>query len=209
MVRVIVFDYGGVLYQVDTSKMLDFIISTFSLSVDEGRLIRKELRKVVLQGTEEEQFWRDFAKTRGATLEDRWFDTMAKLEREGLKEIPKMQDVVRELQRRGFQTAILSNVGPRYARIVRQLGYYDLFYPVLLSCEMGVEKPDPKAFQLMLERLGCKASSCIFIDDQIENIEAAQSLGIDALYFQSPERLVRDLEKRNVLHRYPPNCLVV
>ena len=68
--------------------------------------------------------------------------------------------------------------------------------PVLLSYEIGVKKPNPEAFKILLQKLQLSASFVIFIDDRIENVEAAKNQGIDAILFVNPSQLKDELEKR-------------
>lgn len=104
--------------------------------------------------------------------------------------------MVKILQRRGYRTAMLSDVTQYQAEIIRKMGYYDLFSPLLLSYEIGVKKPNPEAFRILLKTLNLPASSVLFIDDRTENVEAAKKEGIDSIQFTSPLQLQKDLEKR-------------
>lgn len=101
------------------------------------------------------------------------------------------------MQDNGYQTAMLSDVTQYQAEIIRKMGYYDLFSPVLLSYEIGIKKPNPKAFKILLEKIQKSASSVIFIDDRIENGEAAKNLGIDSIQFISPKQLKKELIERD------------
>lgn len=92
---------------------------------------------------------------------------------------------------------MLSDVTQYQAEIIRKMGYYDLFSPVLLSYEIGIKKPNPKAFKILLEKIQKSASSVIFIDDRIENGEAAKNLGIDSIQFISPKQLKKELIERD------------
>ena len=76
---------------------------------------------------------------------------------------PESLAIVKTLQSQGYQTAMLSDVTQYQAEIIRKMGYYDLFTPVLLSCEIGVKKPNPEAFQTLLQKLKLPASSVLFI----------------------------------------------
>lgn len=98
----------------------------------------------------------------------------------------------------GYQTGMLSDVTQYQAEVIRKMGYYDLFHPVLLSYEIGVKKPNPEAFKILLETLQKPASHVLFIDDRQENIESAKSLGIDSIQFISPEQLKKELEERGL-----------
>ncbi|MET4781915.1 HAD-IA family hydrolase [Glaciihabitans sp. UYNi722] len=48
----------------------------------------------------------------------------------------------------------------------------------LVSCQLGVRKPDPKIYRLALDHLGVRAEDAFFADDSAENIAGAASLGI-------------------------------
>ena len=96
---------------------------------------------------------------------------------------------MKALQIHGYQTAMHSDATQYQAEIIRKMGYYDLFTPVVLSCEIGVKKPNPEAFQILLKKLKQPASSVLFIDDRIENVEAAKIQGIDAIHFINPKQL--------------------
>jgi FMN phosphatase YigB (HAD superfamily) len=49
---------------------------------------------------------------------------------------------------------------------------------VLVSCDLGVRKPDPEAYRLALTRFGATADETFFADDSAENIAGAASIGI-------------------------------
>ena len=46
----------------------------------------------------------------------------------------------------------------------------------------GVMKPDPAAYQLMIERLGVPAEECVFIDDQPINLAGAEKVGMQTVH---------------------------
>ena len=79
-----------------------------------------------------------------------------------------------------------------------KLGYYDYFHPVLLSFELGCTKPDPKIFDILLQKLQVLPEECLLIDNKPENIEAAQKVGLDGICFTSAEHLVIELKKRDI-----------
>jgi HAD superfamily hydrolase (TIGR01509 family) len=49
---------------------------------------------------------------------------------------------------------------------------------VVVSCDLGVRKPDPEAYRLAIARLGATAEETFFADDSAENIAGAASIGI-------------------------------
>lgn len=48
---------------------------------------------------------------------------------------------------------------------------------------MGLKKPDPEIFELTLSRLECRAEDCIFIDNSVNNLNAAAEFGIRPILF--------------------------
>lgn len=192
---VIVFDFGGVIAQADTVKMGNFLLDTFDIEPEELSIA---FRKMLEQGGSEEEFWREFAATKSIELQDDWMDQFGVVIAESITEIPGTLEIAQELRSQGYQIAILSDMTQYQAEVIRKAGYFDLFDPVLLSHENRVKKPQPEAFQILLKRLDKPASSVIFTDDRIENVEAAQLQGIDAIHFITPEQFKKDLESKGI-----------
>lgn len=69
-----------------------------------------------------------------------------------------------------------------------------MFDPICYSHEIGVNKPDPEAFRITLERLGADPEEVFFVDDVPENIEAARALGIGAHLHVDTDETIRVLE---------------
>lgn len=69
------------------------------------------------------------------------------------------------------------------------------FDGILVSGVEKMKKPDPQIYQLLLERYNVQPSEAIFIDDNIHNVHAARSLGIDALHFTGSEKCRSDLKQ--------------
>jgi putative hydrolase of the HAD superfamily len=60
---------------------------------------------------------------------------------------------------------------------------------VLVSAGLGVRKPDPRIFQLAMERYGADPEHTFFVDDSAENVEGAAEIGIYTHLFTTPELL--------------------
>lgn len=66
------------------------------------------------------------------------------------------------------------------ADIMRGFGYDEFFERFYFSYEVGHHKPDPRYFEAILADLGIGGEQAFFVDDRIENVEAARSVGIVA-----------------------------
>lgn len=62
------------------------------------------------------------------------------------------------------------------------------------SHQIGYRKPEREAYQIILDENGLKPEQTLFIDDTLPNVEAAQALGIQAIYLQPP-RTILDIFK--------------
>ena len=92
-----------------------------------------------------------------------------------------------------YRLAVLSNAPPGLSQWLAEWRILDFFDLVFCSGDEGIAKPDPKAFELTLERLGVKPNEAVFIDDTREQVEAAQKLGLQGILFTTAEELEDEL----------------
>lgn len=85
----------------------------------------------------------------------------------------------------GVQVYTLSNIAQHHIDAIESNwnGFFDGATGLFLSYQMGVRKPDPSIYSQVLSDLDAEGVQCFFIDDRIENVEAAQSVGIQAHQF--------------------------
>jgi len=108
--------------------------------------------------------------------------------------------ILRRLHRVGCPLYGLSNWPAEKFRLVRPVyEFFDLFKDMVISGEVGVTKPDPRIFHLLLQQVARPAEECLLIDDAPANISAAASLGFQTIQFHSPEQLATELESRGLL----------
>ncbi|NNE27901.1 MAG: HAD family phosphatase [Saprospiraceae bacterium] len=73
------------------------------------------------------------------------------------------------------------------------------FKGIVVSGIEKTRKPFPDIYNILLERYNLSPESCLFIDDNLDNIEAAQRLGIFAHHFTSPARLIEELSQLDII----------
>jgi 2-haloacid dehalogenase len=73
------------------------------------------------------------------------------------------------------------------------------FDGTVVSAFEGIAKPDAAIFELLLARFGLDRETTVLIDDSPANVRAARSVGMQAIEFESPERLRRWLADAGVL----------
>ncbi|WP_127589240.1 HAD-IA family hydrolase [Paenibacillus koleovorans] len=93
-----------------------------------------------------------------------------------------VRETLERLQALGYRMAIVSNFAPTLRHILKymEIDYY--FDPIIVSTEVGLEKPNPAIFQLALEQSGLPASQVLYVGDHDQNdIWAPGQVGIQAV----------------------------
>ncbi|MCP2339601.1 HAD family hydrolase [Actinomadura rupiterrae] len=103
----------------------------------------------------------------------------------------RMVTLVTRLADQGRTLGLLSNIitdlVPRFE--AKHHTWLDRFTERVYSCEIGVAKPDPRAYEICATRLGVPPSDILFFDDTPQNITAARKTGMTAHLFTTPTQL--------------------
>ena len=107
----------------------------------------------------------------------------------------EMIRAVCDLAGHGWTVGLLSNIPEFLAGAVRaEFDFLDRFDAVTMSCDIGVAKPDARAYAIAAARLGAEPGRIIFFDDSPTNVEAARQAGLEAHVFTGREVLDRVLQ---------------
>ncbi len=83
-------------------------------------------------------------------------------------------------------TALVSNAWPGTRHRMAQAGLLDVADEIVLSCEVGYAKPDPRIYRTALGRLAAEPGAALFIDDTPGHVAAAEALGLTGHVHTSP-----------------------
>ncbi len=199
--QALILDYGGVLTWPQRAESVEAMAHRVGVRVDIFRAAYERHRDSYDGGLPAEEFWRQVLGTLGHTsgvLDP--LSTVAWLIQRDVESWTQYReelwDLVRSFRTGGGCTAMLSNGVPEVmARVRSERTLESWFDAVVVSCEVGCSKPDPRIYQICLSSLGVAADRALFVDDRAENIEAAARLGIHTLHFIG-EHSVRDLRAR-------------
>lgn len=104
-------------------------------------------------------------------------------------------EYMRELSSRGYRLAICTNnVREWEPRWRAMLPVDEIFDVIVDSAFVGVRKPEPRIYELTLERLGVAPGAAIFLDDIEINCDAARALGMTAVWFRSSQQAIDEIE---------------
>ncbi len=120
---------------------------------------------------------------------------------QGMVACGAMVDAVRQIRDAGYRTALLTNISREGEAIFAKLFPVDeLFDVVVDSSKVGMRKPDPAIYRLTCERLGAAPERCLFIDDLLCNVEAAQALGMQTIQCLDPVTVADEVVERVLGH---------
>jgi HAD superfamily hydrolase (TIGR01509 family) len=106
-----------------------------------------------------------------------------------------MLGLLERLQLEGHPTYILSNINPFHTDYVRrEFPLLTRTRGLIFSCECSLIKPDEEIFHHTARELGLDPPSTLFIDDRLENVEAARRVGFQALHHTDRDETIRFLE---------------
>ncbi len=95
-----------------------------------------------------------------------------------------------EKLKKNYKIGLLSNAPSKYLRgILNKHCHNDLFDVVVISSEVRLIKPSAEAFHHILNKLKSKPEETVFVDDNIDNVQAAEKLGIIGIHFENGQQL--------------------
>jgi HAD superfamily hydrolase (TIGR01509 family) len=173
--KVLVLDAMGVIYPVgdDVRNLLCPFISS-KHGAGEYAMVEEYYNKASIGEMTARDLWE--AVGIDPQLEDEYLT--------GFKLTPGLLDFLKKAESRGIEIWCLSNDLAEWSQKLRKrFGLQQFFRGVIISGDVGLRKPNPMIFRLLLERSGVPAKQLLFVDDNPKNIVAAAALGIDSVLF--------------------------
>src|SRR5712691_6629768 len=94
---------------------------------------------------------------------------------------PEVRPTLKTLRERGKRLGVISNWDSRLRALLESLDLAREFETIVVSCEVGVEKPHEAIFERALESLGVEAREAFHVgDDPISDYEGPRSAGLGA-----------------------------
>jgi putative hydrolase of the HAD superfamily len=204
-IEAIISDFGGVL----TSSLIDSfvgVLDSLGISLEEmgkamaaaaqrqgsNPLFELEIGRVT-EAAFLESLSAELSAARGSAVDldgfgERYFQHLHPNER--------LIDYMRRLRERGYKLAICTNnIREWEARWRAMFPVDEIFDVVVDSAFVGTRKPEPRIYEITLERLGVAPEAALLLDDIEVNCDAASKLGIRAVQFRSSEQAIAEIEE--------------
>ena len=88
--------------------------------------------------------------------------------------------------------------GETFPVALQKFPFLSWFEGIVVSGDEKPVKPDPTIYKLLLERYGIEATTCVFIDDRADNVQAAVDLGFKGIQFSNDCQLRKELLELNI-----------
>lgn len=189
----VIFDAGGVLHE-SNSVVTDDLVQ--ELGLEQETLKSIWAKQIPLLGSgkiDETEFWRQVSNEHGIRQVGVAENLLGRAFTEALKSHAPVLELIKELGSNGVKLAVLSNTIEPHAKALRDAGLYDGFDYLFLSHEVGMRKPGAAIYQHVLAELGVNPEAAIFVDDDTENVEAAEALGIKGVVFTDTDKATAEL----------------
>ncbi len=109
-------------------------------------------------------------------------------------------EILKELRDRDVPLYALSNWPAETFPLARQrFDFLGWFHGIVVSGEIGAIKPEPRIYEVLLDRFAIDPLSAVFIDDVAVNAAAARAFGIHAIHFTTPAALRAELAALGLL----------
>ena len=198
-IKIVLFDAVGVLFPANT-VVGDDLAARFNLSEEELSLMWKGFyQEYVLGKLTTSEFLDTFAATYHIPREQVTEEVFTESFLRALSPIPGMEDVLRKLNDTGPTVAMLSDTAEMFAQARRTSLFSEYFDHIFLSFEIGYKKPDPRAFQAVIDYYQVKPEEIFFVDDLQVNIDAAKQLGMNGAVFNDAEALAKKLSSSGMI----------
>jgi epoxide hydrolase-like predicted phosphatase len=197
-IKAVIFDQGGVIVRTEYQAPRQHLAERFGMEYD-------DIDKVVFGGGANSSAAR--ASIGEITEDEHWLNVM-KLLKQPASEYERIRDeffggdvidheildFLRSIKPK-FKVALISNAWSGLRNYIVREKFDDVFDHMIISAEVGVAKPDAKIYHIALEQLQVQPEEAVFVDDFIENIEACEEIGMEAIHFKHPTTAIQQLKE--------------
>lgn len=209
-IKTIIFDVGGVLalgtplvkvkdrlhrfgvheyvakkFKISLDQYFDSIDTAYAKSI-EGKISKNQTIKLLSKNLK--------------TTSKKLIKLYSKAYKKNFKQNKQLFKQAFKLKQFGYKIAILSDQWHLSYEALMSEKQYKKFNLVVVSCFVGLRKPNPKIYRLTLKKLKIKPSECLFIDNQKWNIDSAKKLGIKTILFKNNKQLFENKTWRNLFN---------
>ena len=193
MIKNVVLDMGNVLLSFDPHMILDKVCEN------------EAEKKLIFQNLFESEEW--IMGDRGEITNEQRYDLVKKRIPESMHEklkecvshwdifmepIAGAKEFIRQCKEQGMKVYVLSNACNKFYEYFPKHYDMDIFDGIMVSSKVRLIKPDVRIYELLCSTYGLTPQECLFIDDKLENVEAARRVGLHAVLFEGDYEAIKE-----------------
>ena len=113
--------------------------------------------------------------------------------------VPGALEVLARTRKEEYKTALIANADGVSARnVIASCDLEDYFDVMVISGEVGIEKPDTRIFHLALDRLGIRAGNAVMVGNRIDiDVHGAKQAGMKSVWFSWNDRYPNTVDSKD------------
>jgi putative hydrolase of the HAD superfamily len=138
----------------------------------------------------ERDYWMTRTREVGQLVGEDWTDMQTFVQRARRAEAelvlrPEARDAITRAKEAGLKLAILSNELDLFYGVEfrKRFPLIELFDVIVDATYTRILKPDPRAYEQVIAEVGLPREACMFVDDQLKNIEGAKAVDLPCVHF--------------------------
>ncbi len=195
MLKVVLFDFGGVLAEEGFREGLKAIAKEKGFDPEVFYAVSADLvyqTGYITGRSDEHSYWNAVREKTGVKGEDQEFRGEIL---KSFKLRPEMMAVVKKMRSLGLLVAILSDQTNWLDELDQKTPFHRFFDHVFNSFYLGKTKRDPSIFKDICNLLGVRSEEVLFVDDNLENVERAANQGLIAIHFKGSREFQTEIDK--------------
>lgn len=203
MIKIIIFDLGSVVFKEDWEALSKEMVEKMGISTlirsEYDTDINEEYNKSIIGKSDMHKVFEKICKKKGIKKDiDEICNYYKRLYQKYQKIDGRIIDLIKKLKEK-YKVIALTNAQQLHFESHNEKGLLDLFDSSFASFQLKIKKPDRKIFEYVLNKLKVDFGEAVLIDDNIKNIEIANSLRIKTIQFKDYEQLIEDLKREKIL----------
>lgn len=189
--KAVLFDFGGVIELNDGINIFGEVARILKAPLDEFRKVYFEHNHLSnIKNMKWEDMFMEVVRVFDGTKTTE--DRIRRLIRENAKKKKintELLELFPALRRSGLKVAILSNNTTDLRKFLEEKGIDKLVDEIVISGEIGFQKPHQEAFDVAFKKLGVRAEEAVFVDDSPKSLEKAAEIGYHPILFKDNKSL--------------------
>jgi len=165
---------------IELDQWFDAIDSSYARSI-EGKITKAKLMSIISKNLQKD-------KKKLEKIITKSYDVYFKKNKELFR-------LAHKLKKQGYKIAIFSDQWHLSKQALIRKKDTKEFDLILVSCDIGLRKPDPKFYKLLFRKLKLKPQEMVFIDNQKWNIKQGKKLGMRTILFKDNKQTIKELDK--------------